>query len=179
MNPNQNERTERIERLISRFLDDEALAIERAELQREISRDPTVGALLDDHAALDREVRCALRRQFGRPIVDRHAPSRWRSIARVLGIAAAAGLATLLWFQPPRDATLSADPGMRAGSWFAAPPQTADELLTDNLGYERPLQREADAQRRWILIPTDRPGEYLLIQIDETQTRTTPLQGDF
>ena len=77
-----------LERLISRFLDDECSADERRVLHRTLRDDPAAAALYEEYTALDREIGHAMRSALGRhthlpvgrslrPWPQRRAWSRW------------------------------------------------------------------------------------------------------
>jgi hypothetical protein len=174
--PNDN-----LERLISRFLDDEATPVERAQLKSLMRRDPQAASQFDDVATLDREVRYALRRRFGKPLTLHRPLPLWRGLLRGAGIAAAACVAALLWTQmPARDATDAHGPA-KAGmeNLFTLPLAAQDSLVEHVDGFERPQVQTGDSQRRWILIPTEDPREFLLIELNQGQRRTIRIQADF
>jgi len=170
-----------LERLISRYLDDEATRAERRELRRLERSDPTAAALVDEYATLDREIGRALRTALGRsyPLPARHAP--WWRIGELVAVAAAACLMAMVWMNTSR---VTSPPGgngrvQAASSWFAPPAAQADrfEPLPDS--YERPRQRLRDTDLDWILIPGDRPGEFMVIEVNRARTRAIAIQDDF
>lgn len=170
-----------LERLISRFLDDEASAAERAALRKLARSDTSAEALFEEHAALDREIRAALRRGLGRPLHARRAQPVWRSVGRAAALGLAACLAAFMWLGPtelrparpqnPHDR-------LNAASWFGGnsinAPRTAggDEWIAD-----APPARADVPARRWIVVPSGRDGELLVIEVPPPRT---PLrQRDF
>lgn len=172
MNP---ERDEQLERLISRFLDGEAGADERRALNSRVDADPSVRALLDEYAAIDREAGYAMRRALGRRMGVRHVP-RWVEALRPVLVAAAACLAVLVWISPQRPPAREAAPAR--GSLFA-PPDWGDRISPASPLAEIPHAGRRDRQQDWIVIPSDRPGEYLLIQVERTRTRAVPIHRDY
>lgn len=185
-----NDSTREIERLISRFLDDEASGAERRELRAALRRDPAAEALFEETSALDRELGRAMRRALRRPVVLHPVRRSWSSLGRAGAVAAAACLAVVVWWQAPQR-TISGGPNsgqtqLAGSSWFAAPaaPQPApgdagDSLAVLPAGAGVPHERVRSAQRDWILIPSDRPGEVLVIEVQRTQTRLKAAGRDF
>jgi hypothetical protein len=184
-----NDPTRELERLISRFLDDEASGAERRELRAILRRDPAAEALFEETAALDRELGRALRRALRRQIVLHPARRPWAALGRAAAVAAAACLAVVVWWQAPLRQPPSVsgfDPPRYVGSsWFAPPaPQAAPAELGDSMtvlpaAAAVPHQRVRSARRDWILIPGDRPGEVLVIEVQRTQTRLKASGRDF
>lgn len=174
--------TRDLERLISRCLDDECTANERRELNLRLHRDPGAAALYEEHAALDREVKHALRTALG------HRPARpavlplWERTARVFVLAAAACLALLFWFAPPRewtahDTEASAQTGVQ--SWFASPPTAGDTFVERPQQFDRPVDWVGKPRTKWIVVPSDTPGEFLVIEVNRMVTRSTRVPQDF
>ncbi|MFQ5411521.1 MAG: zf-HC2 domain-containing protein, partial [Phycisphaerae bacterium] len=95
---------ERVERLISRWLDGEISPAESAELDRALAADPAARALFDDYREGDRLAAAALREDVG---ALRHPPSNgrfrgWRFAVAgaVLTAAAVVALSFLPVFRP-------------------------------------------------------------------------------
>ncbi len=162
-----------IERLISRFLDDEASHAERAELRRKTAQDPAAEALFEDHAALDREIHAALRRSLGRPLQTRRPQPFWQRAGQALALGIAACLAAMIWVRPADQAQKSAHPAreqVNAASWFGGnPAPTVAPTPGDEWSAEagpRPRPRE----HRWIVVPSGRSGDVLIIEMEQPRT---------
>ncbi len=174
-----------LERLITRYLDREATVRERRELHARMQSDPAVAALVAEAADLDREIGRAMRAALGRPAEATSKPrSLWRRIGQLGTLAAAAALILAVWTSPLRmaattDRPLTQQAGVApAGSWFA-PVTPRDVVREVNPSYERPQLRLRSTERNWLIIPADRPGEYLLIEMDQIQTQSVLLESDF
>lgn len=172
-----------LERLISRYLDDEATAQERRQLNARMRVDPEAEALVDDYAALDREVGYALRAALGRTRVLPTGRSLWARAGGLVGLAAAACLALMVWMRPGQPVVrTSPDAPAQAGvsaSWFA-PAVPQDQVVRQvNRSYERPQRRQRQTDREWILVPGELPGEYLVIEVNRVRTRAVAIQGGF
>ena len=125
--------THGLERLISRYLDDECTRLERRELNAKLRRDPQAAALFEEHAALDREVKHALRAAL------RHTPERRRPL----------------------------------------PPTAGDAFVENPERFKRPVNWVGKPEAKWIIVPSDRPGEYLVIEVNRVLTRYIHVQQDF
>lgn len=175
-----SETSDQLERLISRFLDDECSPGERRELNAALRSDPNARALYEETAALDREVGHAMRAALGRTLKPQTTRGVWPRIGRVVALAAAACLVLMVWLAPPRtDNGKLAGPVQNGGSWFASPAPAAGELQVEKPLYDRPALRLRHTQRDWIIIPGKQPNEYLLIEVDRVQTRFKGIQEDF
>lgn len=176
-----NEAQDKLERLITRELDGEIDAAGRRELRR-LLRDPAAAALYDDTAALDREIGAGLRQALGRPAVRVRLTS-WHRIGRTALMAAAAGLAAILWYRPapPAGGPGAGGKPQQAGmaSWFvpSMPPGDAVEPLST--AYVRPELRVRGTEREWILIPGDQPGSIMVIEVDRVRTRAIAVHRDY
>lgn len=178
-----SEANEQLERLISRFLDDEATDDEQRRLRQQLRRNPGAQALFEETAAVDREARLALRRALGRPAAP-VARERWQWI-RLGGMAIAACVAAAVWFSAPAWHTGGGDgpdqagalPG--SGSWFAPLPTSGDTVRRDISAYESPHLRVGKMDRKWIVVPGRRRGEYILIEVDRTRAKCIPVRRDF
>ena len=176
MNPGSPE----LERLISRFLDDESTPDERRRLRALERSDPHVTALVDEYAALDREVGQALRTAMGRTYRLGRARSPWSRAGQFVGLAAAACVAAMLWLTPARNATPGgARQPAQGASWFAPAAWQADVQERTNPSYERPQVRLRDTDRDWIIVPGNRPGEFMVIEVNRVRTRAVAIQNDF
>ena len=177
-----NRPSESLEHLISRVLDDEATAGQRRELNAELQRDPDAAALFETERALDREYRIALRRALGRPIV--HHPCRpwWERTARNFALAAAACLTLLFWSLPSDRSTPAGETATAASSnasWFRSPSPRSDAFTTDPAALEPAVTPLQDTNADWIVIPSDKPGEFLVIEVNRVKTHMVVNQQDF
>lgn len=166
------------DRLLSRFLDDEMSSKERREFKRVLRDDADASARYDDEAAFDREFGYALRSALGRT----QAPRRLRTPARVARFAALAVAAALaiVFFRPPEITNSpKSDNPAQATSWFAPPPGVSDDFSADTRPFERPRIRVDNGTRNWIVVPGDRNGEFLIIEVKRTRTRSIVVQEDF
>ncbi|MFH1749199.1 MAG: hypothetical protein ABIG44_19380 [Planctomycetota bacterium] len=172
-----------LERLITRYLDDEATSRERRELDAWTRSDPNAEALLDDYAALDREFGNAIRGAMGRTRIIPVGRSVWSRATGLVGLAAAACLALLVWMQPPPSAVENgrdqSSGSVLPSSWFV-PAVPQDRVMRQaNRSFERPQRRQRNLDREWILVPGEGPGEYLVIEVNRVRTRAVNIQGDF
>jgi hypothetical protein len=174
-----NDPTWELERLISRCLDDECNRDERRELNARISRDPQAAALFEEHAGLDREIKHALRGALHhRP--GRHRPlPLWERMARVGVVAAAACLAVMFWFAPQRGPGTGEPTQAGVGSWFANPPAAGDSFVESPERFNRTVDWVGRPESKWIIVPSDQPGEYLVIEVNRVVTRYGGVQQDF
>jgi len=174
-----SEPTYDLERLISRHLDDEATREERRALNARLRREPDSAALYEQHSALDREVKHALRSALGRSPA-RHRPlPLWERTARVFIVAAAACLAVMIWLKPTQELSSQAGRAPAQASWFAPLPTVGDTLVERPEGFDRPQIRVGKPDTNWIVIPSDKPGEFLVIEVNRVLTRTVHIQRDF
>lgn len=168
-----------LERLISRYLDDEASAQDRRALQTMERSDPAVRALVDEYADLDRELGRAMRRAMGRTIL---LPRRklWPRLGELAAVAAAACIAVTVWISAPRATTPTGrEHTAQAGSsWFAPAPAEQDVLSQPDRTGDRPRLRVRDTDRDWIIIPGKQPGEFMVIEVNRVRTRAIAIQGD-
>jgi hypothetical protein len=175
-----NGASENLERLISRYLDDECTRADRRRLRATLRSDPAAEALFDEYSSIDREVGQALRAALGRTISIHRSRSLSSRVGRVFAVAAAACLAVIIWLNPPLltgDRAEGRQPA-RAGSWFA-PPAWEDTFDARPQMYERPHVGLRGTHRNWIVIPGDGPGEYLIVEVDRVQVRLVPIREDF
>ncbi len=176
---------DQLERLISRFLDGEASPEESRVLNEELRTSPAARVLYEDLAALDREAGQVLRSALGRAHrAPQQRPRRWVTAGRIATAAAAACLAFVIWHRSDGEARDTAPPHRatnQAGamsSWFAPPAETTELVASSQPEYVRPSVRLDNTEREWILVPTERPGEYLMVEIDRTQTELVRIQRD-
>jgi anti-sigma factor RsiW len=172
-----------LERLISRYLDDEATRAERRQLEAWMRRDPEVEALVDEYAGLDREIGLVMRTALGRPARTTLLRSRCAWVTQAAAFAAAAGLALAVWMTPgqpgaPRTGAVPARAGAGA-SWFAPVSLPRDSIREVPPAFERPQVRLRDTNRDWIIIPADEPGQFLLIEVDRVRLRAIHIEQDF
>jgi anti-sigma factor RsiW len=176
-----SEPTHDLERLISRHLDHEATPAERRELNARLRREPESAALYEEYSALDREVGYALRSTRDRPSC-RHRPlPLWERTARVFVVAAAACLAVMFWFNADRTRAPAGRPldVRQAGSWFAPLPSVGDTLVERPERFNRPEIQVRKPRTNWIVIPSETPGEFLVVEVNRVLTRTVHIQHDF
>ncbi|MGE0479871.1 MAG: hypothetical protein AB7Q17_05300 [Phycisphaerae bacterium] len=174
-----SEASEQLERLISRFLDDEASADERRALRGATRRDAAAAALLDETQTLDREIGRALRHALGRGLAIRPLVHRWSTAARLGLVAAAACLSLLIWRPPAPPTATDREQPRGASSWGVSGAKWGDVFSTAPSAQARPQDRARDGHRDWIVIPGTRPGEYWVIERNDVQTRVRLRQRDF
>lgn len=180
---------ERWERLISRVLDGEATAAERAELEAAMDLDPRLRDLYETTTALDTRIGEALCEALCpadvEPVPLRvvhpspHAGRRgvlWRRVLRLGAVAAAACVAWMLASGPQTAGPVGE---VAEASWFAPPPEPADTLVDPALFSSIPALRVRGARQGWILVPTEDPAEVLVIQAVRIRERTVPIEMDF
>lgn len=175
-----NDEVSDLERLISRYLDDEATRTERRRLRAQCA-DPQVEALLDEHETIDREVGRAMRAALGRTVFLPAVRNKWTPVWQVAGLAAAACIAALMWMYPhgPGTRNNSIDRVQKAGDglqgaapsqWFMDPAEQPSGQPTQGV---QPQQMPV-RQRNWIIVPGSRPGEYMVIEVDRVRPRARP-----
>jgi anti-sigma factor RsiW len=171
-----------LERLISRYIDDEATPAERRDLEARADADPAIDLLLIETAAIDREVGRAMRIAMDRTIplpVRRSTKVRW---FQAIGFAAAACIALVAYLnfsQKPGQPARGHKPTPARASWFATQPPQVDVVEQVDPADVRPELRLRDTDRHWIVIPARQPGQFLLIQVDRLRTRAIRIQDDF
>lgn len=165
-----------IERLISRILDNEATPSERREFDTRARRDPLALALFEESRSLDRELGVALRAAMRRSVPLRRS-QRWRATVRVLGVAAAACLALFAWRQPAR--TSDGRQPQTAASWFGSGDTQVDRFDPRSRLYDAPIEQRRRIDSEWIVIPTETPGEFMVISVDHVKTRASTKQRGF
>jgi hypothetical protein len=159
-----NDEVSDLERLISRYLDDEATRAERRRLRAQCA-DPQVEALLDEHETIDREAGRAMRAAMGRTVFLPTVRNKWTPVWQVAGLAAAACIAALMWMYPHRPDVRNHRPDQR---------QTADVLQSKWFIDGVQPQQMPVRQRNWIIVPGSRPGEYMVIEVDRVRPRVRP-----
>lgn len=171
-----------IERLISRNLDGECSADERRRLNAGLRDDPEARALYEEYSVIDREAGGALRAALGGSAPTTMRMPLWQRASRFVAVAAAACLAVLIWVSPPGgDSSSTRKPDIHAGatSWFSPLP-TAGDTLIDTPSYLARQRTDSQAsQRRFVVVPSDTPGEFLVIEVDQNPARAVPIQEDF
>lgn len=169
-----------LERLTSLHLDDEITTAQRRELNALLRNDPAADACFEESCDLDREVNYALRAALGRSTLRRRTLPLWSRVGRAVGLAVAACIALLMWLAPP-ERSERARPGQptQASSWFAPPPSWGDTLVESPAAAQRPGIRLDDSSRNWVVIPGEKPGEFLIVEIRRTKTCTIRIQQDF
>ena len=170
-----------LERLISRFLDHEDTAADRRALNTRVDSDPAARAQLDEHVALDTEVRHALRQAMRRSYPTRVASGGiWFRIGRSAALAVAACLALMFWLSPGKQTAgpRSSNQPQEASIWAA--PNWRNVMEQQRPPIDRPHVQRRDLQRDWIIIPGRRPGDGLVvIEINRVRTRAIAIQQDF
>lgn len=180
MNRIPEEPIDRLERLISRFLDEEATGAERRELQATLRRDAQAEQLFEETAAFDRELGRAMRAAVGRTF-SLGGRRRWGGfLGRLVVGAVAAGLALTIWPTLPGNSHLNRDGATRAGamngdSWFAAPGDTMGQVPVT---FERP-DLETNVEKSYLLVPGKNPNEVLVIEVQRVKSRPRTGRGDF
>lgn len=166
-----------LDRLISRFLDNECTSEERRALNRRMDSDAAVRCEYEDYAGVDREAGHALRLLVSRTMRPARPLARWLRIGRAAALATAACLAAVIWI-PERGSGKAGGNDASGASLFAAP-NWGDLIQAEKPIMDRPHIREQDSDRRWIMIPSERPGEFLLIELNRTRTRAYGIHGDY
>lgn len=167
---------EPLERLISRYLDGEAHAAERRELRRRLRQDPVAKALFEEQSLLDRQIARAMRQALRRPVMRAGFRSAWVQTLRGAALAAAACLATVaIGLREPRGTRPT--PMHQAASLFLPVPE--DSVRRETPLYARPGLPVQDSEREWILLPGERPEEYLVIEVNRIHTRLLRVHRDF
>lgn len=174
---------ERLDHLISRFLDHEASGAERRELNATLNRDPAAREHYEQTAALDREMSRAMRAALGRTLALRPvAPGRF-AWTRLIGVAAAAALAALLVLQKnalPGSTARDSTAVQRAGAWGFLPSEApGDTFAPVSPGYALPHVQFRDTQCNWLLVPAERPGQFLVIEVQRVKTRALGIHTDY
>ncbi|MFO0837266.1 MAG: hypothetical protein U1D55_01975 [Phycisphaerae bacterium] len=170
--------SERLEHLISRYIDGESTYRERRELRSRMNSDPQAASLFDEISSLDREMAWAMRRALHRR--GRFVPV-WIRAGSGLGLAAAACLAAFAWLWSPAHKPQT--PGRegdsrQAASWFAPPPAAGDsfepQFVDPSSG-----RRSGETSGRWIVVPSDRRGEFLIVEIKHARPRPPRASGEY
>ena len=183
-----NRGSNRLEHLFTRQIDGEATGEEREFLNTLLRDDRTARTLFREYRHQDRALGDALRQALGRPARPASTHYLRLRIGRGLAAVAAAGLAAFIWLQPgqPNDnhakqgplqaAALSQAP---AGSWFTPLKPAGDTVTPVPTAYERPQLRLRGTERNWIVIPGNRAGQYLIIEVDRVHTHIISVHQDF
>lgn len=177
---------DKLEHLFSRAIDGEASAADRELLAALLKSDARMQALFNEYRSLDRAAGEALRQAAGRRPRVVTLGGFWRRSGRTLLVAAAAGLAAVLWLQPMEqhwDGRAETAP-QQAGSvsmpsWFVPSVPRGDVIEPVPTAYERPELRVRGTERNWLLIPGDRPGEFFVIEANRVRTHVIVVQQDF
>jgi len=174
---------EQLERLISRELDGECTRAERRHLRAVLDRQPDLQARYDEMHAIDRAAHYALRKALGRSPQTLRPALPGPGWVRGFLVAAAAGLAAMVWL-PSGQRSIREPAGARppveanmAGVRPALP--SRDEVAPLPAAYERPELRWRGTQREWLVIPGDRPGLYMLIEMDQVRTHVIGVHRDY
>lgn len=169
---------ENLERLISRFLDNEASPNQRRALDERLRGNPAARALLDEYTALDREAASALRHALGprviRPIsADRLRNPALRWGATLLATAAAVALFFAPQWRPlggPGAASRGERPVQAATAWFSDQPAGDACVPAGALG-ESIGDGARSGRCDLIFVPGARTGEFLIIEVNRAPAR--------
>lgn len=171
---------EQFERLVSRFLDDECSAAQRRELQAQIRKDADAQAYFEEISSLDREFGAAIRGAIARPAPQNLRQPRWFRFARAGAVSAAACLGWIVWRPdvPRATATNPGQPRTHFASWFAPQP-TLGDTFAQPARTDRPAVLLDQSDRQWIVVPGQKTGEFLVVEVKCVRTSKIPVQGDF
>lgn len=178
MSPGSDE----LERLISRHLDGECTPAEAEYFRDLLANDRTVRARYHAARELDVVLRAAMRSALGRPTRGTKAAGLQSGWVRTAALAAAAGLAAVVWLHPSPRSESGARRTAEAGavsSWFAPAPATPDIVEPVPVSYERPALRVRGTERNWIIVPGRDAGRYLVIEVDHVRTHVISVHRDF
>lgn len=172
-----------LERLISRKLDNELTADETAELEQRLASDPAAARLYEELAWVDTQVGETLRREMqAEPTMLQSPGSAWW---RTWGVAAAACIAALLWYGerpevpvPEENVAGPVQAGILAGDSIWADAEIDGLTPVDPEVFDRLRAGVRDVERNWVIIPSDEPGEYLLIEVSRVRTEAYALHAD-
>lgn len=174
------EPTEQFERLVSRFLDGECSAAQRRELQSEIRKDANAESYFEETSSLDREFGRVIRGAIARPAFERTGQPRWIRMIRAGVLSAAACLGWIVW-RPDGSPATAANPGLprtHFASWFAPHPILSD-TFSQQARPDRPELLLDQSDHQWIVVPGQKAGEFLVVEVKCVRTRKIPVQGDF
>jgi hypothetical protein len=116
---------------------------------------------------------------MGSRIGPRRVVSRWFRAGRLASLAVAACLAMLIYVAPMRPVADANDrQAARAGSIFA-PIQWPDLTPRPASAIPMPHVRRQNLRRDWILIPAERPGEFMVVEVNRVTTRMRAIHSDF
>ncbi|MFQ5429812.1 MAG: anti-sigma factor family protein [Phycisphaerae bacterium] len=174
---------ERVEHLISRSLDGEATAAERAELAGIVATDPSLRALLEDYRRIDAMAARALRADFARAhsgAGPRPSRTYWIAAAgAVLAAAAVIAFSFLPMFDSARNRVANRNDPTPS---IARPAQPSGDGLHfvdyDNRAYG-PRRRVDRVRRDLIGIRGENPNVIYLFERRAKTTRVTPVSGEF
>ncbi len=179
---------DKLERLISRELDGELTSTERTELEQWLRSDADARATYDATRDLDRQLGLALRAAVDRPPPVLRMPivtpvSRRRDgWARLALVAVAASLATFAWLQPPQKAGPTPGGAPVAAQGRMLPGATRGGDLVEPIvppTYERPELQLRGTQRDWIVIPGQRPGTVVIIEVNRVRTHAIGVHQNY
>ncbi|MFN0135035.1 MAG: hypothetical protein ACKVS9_02845 [Phycisphaerae bacterium] len=180
--PEIPELPENVERLVSRFLDDEVSDEERRQLEEFLKRNRGAEPAVDEYFEIERETRTALRKTFGASVASRRRAIRWNWASRIVTGSIAACIVMLSVSRPQPAA--SVEPGVAApqsASWFSPlPPMTMGDMLVepDDAGDRAHIHIDK-SDRNWIIVPGDAPGEFLVVEVKQTKRRTIAVHQDY
>lgn len=172
---------ENVERLVSRFLDDEVSDEERRQLEDFLKRNRSAEPAVDEYFEIERETRSALRRTFGATSAARRRAIRWSWASRIVTGSIAACIVILSVSRPQQpiatdDSTGAAD---HVPSWFAPPPSFGD-MLVESVDMANGPQIQIDkSDRNWIVVPGDAQGEFLVVEVKQTKRRSIAVHQDY
>ncbi len=186
-----NPPNERLEHLFSRYLDGECDPAEARLLESLLDEHADVRAAFDEYRRFDAAIGDAMRLALGRaPATDTLAraargaatPKLWLYYGRYAAVAAAAVVALATWLRPPHAQTAGGRENgklQQAASWFAAPQPAVDSVEQLPRAFERPEVGLRGVQRDFLVVPGDRPGTYMVVEVDHVRTHAVRLHQDF
>ncbi|MBK9127090.1 MAG: hypothetical protein IPM13_04745 [Phycisphaerales bacterium] len=174
---------EQLEHLITRVLDGEATATERAALHRRLDADPLAKRLFEEHRALDALAGEALRAAAGRSASRRQLQFIQLPWVRYGLGAVAAAAAILIWLSPQHrlesPAREAAPEHASVANWLRPGAFTADVVAPLPASFERPQVKVRGSQQDYIVLPADQPGTYWIIEVDREQTHAIRIYRDY
>jgi len=185
---------ENTERRISRYLDGEMSAAERAAFAGELTRNPAARALLEEYAANDAAVREALRTVIVAPRRTQNSSRAGRTLlqwASGLGVMAAAAAVAFFVFpyRPGADRILAPGTPIQVAGPNAGAMATdrgnrtqfvADETLSarDVARHLQPYRDTINVQHNWVTVFDPATQRWYLVQVDQRASHTRPARYD-
>ncbi|NUQ50549.1 MAG: hypothetical protein HUU27_11630, partial [Phycisphaerae bacterium] len=102
------------------------------------------------------------------------------------GLGLAACLAAAFWLLPTSSLPVSGGGSPThagqvlpaGGSWFAPPP-LGDTFISESPAGDPPHVRVEDTEREWIVVPGQRAGEYLILEVKRIRAKQVRIERDF